>query len=490
MSVSDLDHWRANPLGFVETVLHDPENGQPFTLLPGERQFLKLAWQLDDDGRLLYPEQIFGAPKKSGKTTLASIHVLTTTLLYGGPYAEATIVANDYEQARSRVFEMCRRIVECSPLLARDARITADKITFPGLKATLQAIGSDYASAAGGSQVVSSFDELWGYVSERSRRLWDELVPPPTRKVALRLTVTYAGFVGESALLEELYKRGLQQPQIGEHLYAGNGILMFWSHSPIAPWQTERWLQDMRLALRPNQYLRMIENRFVTSESTFIDMDQWDACVNTDLAPVLRQQSLQVCVGVDASVRHDSTAIVAVNWNGTIAKLIWHRVFQPSPEEPLDFEATIENTLLDLRDRFQVTKVLFDPYQLMAVSQRLTRQGVPMEEYHQTPANLTTASQNLYELVQSRSLMVYRDAAMRLAISRAVAKETPRGWKIAKEKASHKIDIVVALAMAAHGAMQDKHSTYDWNNLDALTEWLGGDPRAWRAQQYWGRFPI
>ena len=42
---------------------------------------------------------------------------------------------------------------------------------------------------------------------------------------------------------------------------------------------------------------------------------------------------------------------------------------------------------------------------------------------------------------------------MRLAISRAVAKQTPRGWRIAKEKATHKIDCVVALAMACHAAV-------------------------------------
>jgi hypothetical protein len=45
------------------------------------------------------------------------------------------------------------------------------------------------------------------------------------------------------------------------------------------------------------------------------------------------------------------------------------------------------------------------------------------------------------------------DAAMRLAISRAVAVETSRGWRISKEKQSNKIDVVVALAMAAHVAV-------------------------------------
>jgi hypothetical protein len=42
---------------------------------------------------------------------------------------------------------------------------------------------------------------------------------------------------------------------------------------------------------------------------------------------------------------------------------------------------------------------------------------------------------------------------MRLSVSRAVAIESPRGWRITKEKQSHKIDVVVALAMACHAAI-------------------------------------
>ncbi len=44
---------------------------------------------------------------------------------------EAYCVANDLEQAQSRVFEMIRRIIEASPLLRNDAKVSADKITFP-----------------------------------------------------------------------------------------------------------------------------------------------------------------------------------------------------------------------------------------------------------------------------------------------------------------------------------------------------------------------
>src|SRR5262249_4103165 len=160
-------------------------------------------------GKLLYPELLYSCPKKSGKTTFAALFTLTLLLLFGGSFAEATLAANDQDQAVGRVFEMCRRIIEASPLLKREAKITESRIVFPALNATITAIPASFAGAAGGNQNVAVFDEMWCYTSERSKRLFDELVPPPTRKIACRLTVTYAGFEGESLLLQDLYKRGL-----------------------------------------------------------------------------------------------------------------------------------------------------------------------------------------------------------------------------------------------------------------------------------------
>jgi hypothetical protein len=100
------------------------------------------------------------------------------------------------------------------------------------------------------------------------------MAPPPTRKIAARVTVSYAGFEGESVLLEELYKHGLQQPLVGEDLYVGDGLLMFWSHKPVAPWQDAAWLTSMRRQ-RATAYQRQVLNQFASSASQFIDMALW-----------------------------------------------------------------------------------------------------------------------------------------------------------------------------------------------------------------------
>ena len=202
INARSLARWRRNPAKFIEEVLVDPETGKKFVLLPAERAFLKYAFKTDKKGRLVYPELIYSAPKKSGKTAFAAMMILVATLLYGGQFAEGYAIANDLEQARGRVFEALKRIVEKSPLLRREAKIVANRISFPATNAVISAISSDYAGAAGSNPVISSFDELWGYTLERSNRLWDEMIPPPTRKVACRLTTTYAGFEGESRLLE------------------------------------------------------------------------------------------------------------------------------------------------------------------------------------------------------------------------------------------------------------------------------------------------
>lgn len=208
-----LAYWREHPAEFMESFLVNPETGEPFRLIPAEREFLKHAFALDHKGRLKYPTLIYGAVKKSGKTGFAALLVLTPLLLFGGRYGEAYCLANDHEQARGRVFEAIKRIVSASPLLASEADIIQNKISFAATGSTITAVPSDYTGAAGVNPTISVFDEVWGYQSEKAYRLWDEFVPSPAKRISCRLVVTHAGFSGEASLLEDLYARGLSQYQ-------------------------------------------------------------------------------------------------------------------------------------------------------------------------------------------------------------------------------------------------------------------------------------
>ncbi len=166
---------------------------------------------------------------------------------------------------------------------------------------------------------------------------------------------------------------------------------------------------------------------------------------------MVADRAVPIWVGIDASVRHDSTALAAVTWckDQQQVRLVTHRIFTPNPNREIDFAIDVEQTLRDLNQRFALRAVWYDPFQMAASSQRLLREGIPMKEYPQTVGNLTAMGENLFQLIKGRNLLVYPDDEIRLAVSRAVAVEGPRGWKIAKDKQSHQIDIVIAMGMAA-----------------------------------------
>jgi hypothetical protein len=226
-------------------------------------------------------------------------------------------------------------------------------------------------------------------------------------------------------------------------------------HGLHAPWPTQRWLEQRREGDRPNAFVRLYQNQWVNAVSSFVSMADWDACTAAELRPVLFAPELLVWIGVDASLRHDATALVAVmvDTNNHV-RLVNHRVFRPSPDDPIGFDATVVATLNEWTRAYSVRRILAEPYQMESVIQRLQKQGLPIESYNQTSPGLTQMASNLFDLVRARTLTVYRDDEMRKAVLMTVASESGRGWKLSKEKQSHKIDVVVALAMACLGAMR------------------------------------
>ena len=76
-----------------------------------------------------------------------------------------------------------------------------------------------------------------------------------------------------------------------------------------------------------------------------------------------------------------------------------------------------------------------------------------MREFPQTQANCTLMGQTLFDLLTGVNLQLYPADDMREQALSTVAIENPRGWRIAKEKASKKIDSIAALAMACVAAM-------------------------------------
>ena len=81
-------------------------------------------------------------------------------------------------------------------------------------------------------------------------------------------------------------------------------------------------------------------------------------------------------------------------------------------------------------------EILCDPYQLHRSITTLKGAGLPIEEFPQTPANTTRMGQVLFDLLTGKNLTLYTAEDLRAQALHTVAVESPRGWRIAKERAA------------------------------------------------------
>jgi phage terminase large subunit-like protein len=494
-----------DPVAWNQYYLKNPETGEPFVLYEEQKQFLREAFTPDPATlKLKYDEVIFSAPKKRGKTSTCAMVLLYVIAALGDERAEGYVASNSREQSADRVFADCAAIVKASPVLSAVTNVRNDAIEFLDKNAFIKTVTTEASSAAGGRPTIVAFDELWGFKGLPAHRLWDELVTTPTTRISVRFTVTYAGFTGESDLLEGLYRQIFQEDgelqegvtRLAKDLYSKGRMLVYWSHDVRPPWITDEWIETQRRSYSPAQFSRIMENRWVSSESTFIEGTSYDHCVDKTLAPLGRAPHLHVWTAVDASVKKDSTAIVTVALDAEevsesktlldeirsakyphanpliemMAALPWKEDFDDTRPPPtladlrvkvvdhkiivphgsiIDF-AKIENYIIGLTRRFHVELVAYDPYQMVALAQGLSRFGVPMYELTQTVAHATSFTEILRDLIMQMRLRVYPSEELRNHVLNAAAKEGERGSRLIKRSKSARIDAAIALAMACY----------------------------------------
>jgi hypothetical protein len=453
-----------SPLTFIDKLVKKNELGQAFTLMPEQWEILRLAFTFDENGRLPWDTVIYSCVKKSGKTTLNGALTLWWAFTQEAPN-EILVLANDLEQTLARVFRTMEGIIQHNPELQAEAEVPT-KTIYLANGSTVTAISGDYQGAAGSNHGWISYDELWAYTSESSRRLFEELTPVPTRKNSVRFITTYAGFEGESALLSELYKQAVGKDEHpegqGERIHSDLPIyvnrearmLAYWDHEPRMKWQTQEYYDSQRRTLRPGTFRRLHRNQWVSSENTFIEPAAYDACVE----PGRPDLSGSLFIGVDAAIRKDNLAVVAVKYDNHSDSLMLadHKIWKPTPGQPINLEASVEFYLRRIYSQYrtEILKILVDPYQMARSVQTLVAAGLPVEEYNQTQNNLTEATEALYSVLTTRGIRLYNAPDLRTHVLNAVSIKTPRRIRLSKQKTGNKIDACVALSFAMLAAVQ------------------------------------
>lgn len=425
--------------------------------------------------------------KKEGKSALAGGVALY--MASRKAYSEVVITASDIDQAKDRVLRAAKFAVEYGPL-NNHAKIFKDTIELDN-HSIIQAMPNDWQGAAGGNYSCVIFDELHAWIREGQRRLFDEMVIPPTQPDGVRWIASYAGWEGESLLLKEIWDRALLGDNVSKELpiYFNDkaSLLAFVDTGEASwrmPWMTPSYIAETRESERPNTFRRIWLNEWVANESQFLPAGAWEACHDPDVKPIAPGENAKLILGADASTSRDFTALVGVQYNEPTntsdVRLV--RVWKPKSgilrrgKPTIDLDETIGQKVLDLHKQGQVQAVICDPFQLHALIVEWEKAGIRVIELPQSSGRVE-ADQALYDAVIARSIRHYNDPELNRHVQNTVAVETPRGFRIAKEKTSQKIDAAVALSMAHYGALDQQKAGqyqvqavpnpfYEYNNLD------------------------
>jgi hypothetical protein len=307
----------------------------------------------------------------------------------------------------------------------------------------------DPSGEAGGNDDLIVYSELWGWKHTAHQRMWSEMTLSPTKYGrAQRWIDTYAGFSGESPVLESLYETGVRQGRrVWDDLevYENEAarVLAVWVTRPLFEWQTDDYYQEQANTLTPNEFERMHRNQWVSSVDAFVPIEWWDACKGE--LPLLDDYQ-RVVGGIDAGVSSDCFGIVTVSRHEDRFAVRHVRKWTPPQGGKLDFAAP-EAEIRRLAADGTVIAFVYDPYQLHDMAKRLRNESVAyFKEFSQGQDRLI-ADKKLYDMIRDRRIIHSGEPDLREHIANANAKTENEKLRLVKRAEHLKIDLAVCLSM-------------------------------------------
>jgi hypothetical protein len=208
-------------------------------LYPCQEIPLREALRRGADGKFVYSTAVWSAIKKSAKSSIAA--AVGLWFAFRRPWSSVKVIANDLKQADSRVAYYMRRAILLHPEWSKTVKVSGYKITLPN-HSVIEAIPIDPKGEAGGNDDLVIYSEIWGWKEKASLAMWSETTLSPMKfGQSMRFCETYAGFVGESPILEQLYEDGVTNGRVLDaeyEMYANGRLFVLWMRKPHLPWQT------------------------------------------------------------------------------------------------------------------------------------------------------------------------------------------------------------------------------------------------------------
>jgi phage terminase large subunit-like protein len=215
-----------------------------------------------------------------------------------------------------------------------------------------------------------------------------------------------------------------------------------------APWISLDMLREQRHRVTELDWLAFHANRSLVSSARWLPAGAWTACRQVyEIDP-----SEPLVLGVDVGGSRSATAVV-----GCVARddgrvdVATVEIWQGT-DAVLKASAYIESLVALGRP---IREIVFDPMRFSSEALRLERDhGLVLVEWPQSETRMTISSERLHALIIEQRLRHPGDRELDAHVAAAIAKPTPRGWRLVKSSDAAQIDGAVALAMAAERASQ------------------------------------
>lgn len=440
-----------DPVAWVQREFFVPELHGPLILQPYQQAVLREAHRRDADGKFVYSTVVWSDIKKSIKSTIAAAVALYRG--FGLEWGSIIIIANDLKQADSRVGYYLRRAIELNPKMRSLARIRNYRVILPN-NTEIESVAIDPSGEAGSNADLVVFSELWGAHQQAQLRMWTEMTLPPNKYGhSQRWVETYAGFSGESPLLEQLYHQGVREGyQLdlgvpGLEVYANDRarLLCLWNTTPRNPWQTKEYYTQESATLPANEFERIHRNQWISSEESFVPPEWWDECQG-EIPPA--QPGETFVFALDAGVASDCFGIVGVSRRGDKVYVRYIRKWTPPLGRRLDF-APIETEVRRITDVFPVQQIAYDEYQLHDLCTRLKKEHLAWFRVFSQGAQRSRADKNLQDMIREGRIVHDGNPELREHVLNANSKTDGEKLRLVKRSDALKIDLAVCLSMAA-----------------------------------------
>ncbi len=152
-------------------------------------------------------------------------------------------------------------------------------------------------------------------------------------------------------------------------------------------------------------------------------------------------------LGVDVGLKHDSTAVVAIQRRHDGRMHPKARIWLPQADGRLDVADAMHH-IRQLCELYDVQQIAYDPRFFDLPAQMLADEGYPMLEFPQTQERLSPAVTHAYEQIKRGEVSHDGDEGFSTQVLNAVARYNERGFTLAKSKSRDRIDSAVAMCMA------------------------------------------